>query len=140
MKLRKFVYVVMIAAVLLLAACASAPEAVEQPGGEQAATEPAAAEAPAAEAPAAEAPAAGEVVAPVEYPEAALIEGMREPKIFPVSDIVEFKAFDEYCEPEWVTKLVEEGKLPPIAERLPKEPAVYKEGFYSDGPDRKSVV
>ncbi|MFZ1813216.1 MAG: ABC transporter substrate-binding protein, partial [Rhizobiaceae bacterium] len=81
----------------------------------------------------AEAPAAGEVVAPVEYPEAALIEGMREPKIFPVSDIVEFKAFDEYCEPEWVTKLVEEGKLPPVAERLPKEPAVYKEGFYSDG-------
>ncbi|MBE2239793.1 MAG: ABC transporter substrate-binding protein [Caldilineaceae bacterium] len=133
MKLRKFVYVVMIAAVLLLAACASAPEAVEQPGGEQAATEPAAAEAPAAEAPAAAAPAEGEVATPVEYPEAALMEGMREPKVFPVSDIIEFKAFDEYCEPEWVTKLVEEGKLPPVAERLPKEPGVYKEGFYSDG-------
>lgn len=133
MKLRKFVYVVMIAAIVLLAACSSAPEAVEQPAADAPATEAPAAEAPAAEAPAAEAPAAGEVVAPVEYPEAVLMEGMREPKIFPVSDIVEFKAFDQYCEPEWVTALVEEGKLPPVAERLPNEPAVYKEGFYSDG-------
>jgi peptide/nickel transport system substrate-binding protein len=128
----------MIAALVLLAACSSAPEAVEQPAVEAPAAEaPAAdapaAEAPAAEAPAAEAPAAGEVAAPVEYPEAVLMEGMRQPKVMPVSDIVEFKAFDEYCEPEWVTALVEEGKLPPVAERLPKEPFVYKDTFYSDG-------
>ena len=134
MKLRTLLILVAALAMLLLGACSSAPEPVEQPAAEQPAAEQPAAEQPAAEQPAAaEAPAAGEVAAPVEYPEAALIEGMREPKVFPVSDIVEFKAFDEYCEPEWVTKLVEEGKLPPVAERLPKEPAVYKEGFYSDG-------
>ncbi len=125
--MRKLLYIFVIASMVLLAACQAAPAAVEQPG------EAPAAEAPAAEAPAAEAPAAGELAAPAEYPEPRLMEGMREPKIFPVSDIVEFKALDEYCEPEWVTKLVEAGKLPPVEERLPKEPAIYKEGFYSDG-------
>ena len=133
MKIRTLLILVAASAMLLLGACSSAPEPVEQPAAEQPAAEQPAAEQPAAEQPAAEAPAAGELAAPVEYPEAVLMEGMRAPKIFPVSDIVEFKAFDEYCEPEWVTKLVEEGKLPPVAERLPKEPAVYKEGFYSDG-------
>jgi peptide/nickel transport system substrate-binding protein len=135
MKLQKFVWVLALIGVLMLAtACASEPEAVEQPAAEAPAAEEAPAEAPAAEdAPAAEAPAAGELAAPVEYPEAVLMEGKRAPKVFPVSDIVEVKAFDEYCEPEWVTQLVAEGKLPPVAERLPKEPAVYKEGFYSDG-------
>jgi peptide/nickel transport system substrate-binding protein len=137
MKLQKFVWVMaLIGAMMLATACASEPEAVEAPAAEAPAAE-APAEAPAAEAPAeapaAEAPAAGELAAPVEYPEAVLMEGMRAPKVFPVSDIVEVKAFDEYCEPEWVTQLVAEGKLPPVAERLPKEPAVYKEGFYSDG-------
>ena len=131
MKLRKLLYVVVVLAMVLLAACSSAPEPVEQPAAEQPA-----AEAPAAEAPAAEAPAAGELAAPVEYPEAVLIEGMRAPKVFPVSDIVEFKAFDEYCEPEWVTKLVEEGKLPPVAERLPKEPAVYLSLIHISEPTR----
>jgi len=133
MKIRTLLILVAALAMLLLGACSSAPEPVEQPAAEQPAAEQPAAEQPAAEQPAAEAPAAGELAAPVEYPEAVLMEGMRSPKIFPVSDIVEFKSFDEYCEPEWVTKLVEEGKLPPVAERLPKEPAVYKEGFYSDG-------
>lgn len=139
MKLRNLLILILIAAVGLLAACASEPEPVQQPTA-PAAEQPAAPAQqpaqPAAQQPAAQpaAPAAGELAPPVEYPEAVLMEGMREPKIFPVSEIVEFRAFDKYCEPEWVTKLVEEGKLPPIEERLPKEPFVYKAGFYSDGP------
>jgi peptide/nickel transport system substrate-binding protein len=47
--------------------------------------------------------------------------------------MIEFRAFDKYCEPEWVTKLVNQGKLPPVEERLPKEPFVWKTGFMSSG-------
>lgn len=48
--------------------------------------------------------------------------------------ILEFKALREYREPEWVTeKFVKAGKLPPVAERLPKEPMVFKAGNMPDG-------
>ncbi len=48
--------------------------------------------------------------------------------------IVEFKALPEYKEPAWVTeKFVKTGKLPPLAERLPKEPMVFKAGNMPDG-------
>jgi peptide/nickel transport system substrate-binding protein len=42
----------------------------------------------------------------------------------PISEIVAYKALPEYHEPEWVTALVEAGELPPVEERLPKEPQV----------------
>ncbi|HEV2900400.1 MAG TPA: ABC transporter substrate-binding protein [Pseudaminobacter sp.] len=48
--------------------------------------------------------------------------------------ILEFKTLPEYREPEWVTeKFVKTGKLPPVAERLPKEPMVFKTGNMPDG-------
>ena len=48
--------------------------------------------------------------------------------------ILEFKALPEYKEPAWVTeKFVKTGKLPPLAERLPKEPMVFKTGNMPDG-------
>jgi peptide/nickel transport system substrate-binding protein len=48
--------------------------------------------------------------------------------------IMEFKALPEYKEPAWVTeKFVKTGKLPPVAERLPKEPLVFKTGNMPDG-------
>ncbi|TIX23111.1 MAG: ABC transporter substrate-binding protein, partial [Mesorhizobium sp.] len=41
--------------------------------------------------------------------------------------ILEFKALSEYHEPDWVTeKYVKTGKLPPVKDRLPKEPLVFK--------------
>lgn len=50
------------------------------------------------------------------------------------SDILEFKALPEYHEPDWVTeKLVKTGKLPPVKDRLPKEPMVYKTANMTDG-------
>ena len=50
------------------------------------------------------------------------------------SDILEYRALPSYSEPEWVTKkFVETGKLPPVAERLPKEPLVFKTGNMPDG-------
>ncbi|TQX87896.1 MULTISPECIES: ABC transporter substrate-binding protein [Rhizobium] len=48
--------------------------------------------------------------------------------------ILEFKALPEYHEPDWVTeKFVKTGKLPPVKDRLPKEPMVYKTGNMTNG-------
>jgi len=48
--------------------------------------------------------------------------------------ILEFKALPEYHEPDWVTeKYVKTGKLPPVKDRLPKEPLVFKTGNMTDG-------
>ena len=139
---------------MALAACGPTEQpAAEAPAAEPAATQPAAAEpakpteAPAAEAPAAAAPAAeapaAEVVETaygprpadaVEYPgppELDLGGAPVEPK--PISELVTYKALPEYHEPEWVTKLVEAGDLPPVADRLPKEPKVILAAGMSDG-------
>ncbi|MBD9539343.1 MULTISPECIES: ABC transporter substrate-binding protein [Ensifer] len=52
----------------------------------------------------------------------------------PRDSIAEFKALPEYKEPAWVTeKYVKTGKLPPVAERLPMEPMVFKTGNMPDG-------
>ena len=48
--------------------------------------------------------------------------------------ILEFKALPEYHEPDWVTeKYVKTGKLPPVKDRLPKEPLVFKTENMPDG-------
>ncbi|ESY66184.1 MULTISPECIES: ABC transporter substrate-binding protein [Mesorhizobium] len=48
--------------------------------------------------------------------------------------ILEFKALPEYHEPGWVTeKYVKAGKLPPVKDRLPKEPLVFKTANMPDG-------
>jgi peptide/nickel transport system substrate-binding protein len=48
--------------------------------------------------------------------------------------IEEFKALPEYHEPDWVTeKFVKTGKLPPVKDRLPKEPLVFKTENMPDG-------
>ena len=50
------------------------------------------------------------------------------------SDIEEYKALPAYSEPDWVTKqFVDTGKLPPVKDRLPKEPLVFKTGNMPDG-------
>jgi len=50
-----------------------------------------------------------------------------------IDQIVTYKALPEYHEPEWVTELVEKGELPPIEERLPKEPQVVLRSGMADG-------
>ncbi|RWM31880.1 ABC transporter substrate-binding protein [Mesorhizobium sp.] len=48
--------------------------------------------------------------------------------------ILEFKALPDYHEPDWVTeKYVKTGKLPPVKDRLPKEPLVFKTANMPDG-------
>jgi len=110
---------------VLLAACGAAPVAPAEQGGSEAA----ATEAPAAEA----AGDAGALQGPIPYPEGQVLEGSQQPKTFSVDQMIEFRAFDEYCEPDWVTALVDAGELPPVEERLPDEPFVWKTEFMSDG-------
>lgn len=60
-----------------------------------------------------------------EFPEPPELElGGAEVQRLPVDQIVTYRALPEYHEPDWVTELVEQGKLPPVAERLPVEPQV----------------
>jgi peptide/nickel transport system substrate-binding protein len=50
------------------------------------------------------------------------------------ADILGFKALPAYHEPDWVTKnFVDKGKLPPLKDRLPEEPLVFKTGNMTDG-------
>jgi peptide/nickel transport system substrate-binding protein len=56
------------------------------------------------------------------------------PNFVSISDIMEYKALPEYHEPAWVTEnFVKTGKLPPVEQRLPKEPLVYKTANMPDG-------
>ncbi len=66
-----------------------------------------------------------EIQGAVPFPEAVSLDlGGSEVKRQPISEIVTYKALDSYTEPAWITELVNAGKLPPVAERLPKEPQV----------------
>ncbi len=75
-----------------------------------------------------------EMAAPTAPPEPPKFEAQTEPVYVNRSDIFEFKALPAYSEPAWVTAFVDAGKLPPVAERLPKEPLVYKAANMPDGP------
>lgn len=109
----------------------AAPAATTAPAAEATAV-PAATTAPAAEATAA--PVAGELAGPIPYPAGQIIAGGREPKLFKLEEMMYYKKLDSYSEPEYIAKLVSEGTLPPVAERLPEEPQVIPNTFFSDGP------
>ncbi len=49
------------------------------------------------------------------------------------SDIYTHRALDNYSEAPMLSALVEAGKLPPVEERLPEEPVVFKTGAMVDG-------
>jgi peptide/nickel transport system substrate-binding protein len=67
-------------------------------------------------------------------PDPPVFEAQQSPNFVGVSDLFEYKALPEYHEPEWVTaNFVDEGLLPPVAERLPKEPLVFKTATMPDG-------
>ena len=69
-----------------------------------------------------------------ELPDPPAFAAQSEPNFVSVTDILEYKALPEYHEPDWVTsKYVDAGTLPPVKDRLPKEPMVYKTGDMPDG-------
>lgn len=82
----------------------------------------------------ASAPVAGDIKAPIAYPDAPPLEvGGTQVKKLPINQIVAYKALPEYHEAPWLDKLVSEGKLPPVKDRLPKEPQVYLKSGMKDG-------
>ena len=75
-----------------------------------------------------------QTVTPTTPPDPPKFDAQQSPNFVSISDIMEFKALPSYSEPEWMTKqFVETGKLPAVAERLPKEPLVYKKSDMPDG-------
>lgn len=131
---RRFVIVanLLLILALVLSACgpsAPAPAAEEEtPAAEE--------QAAVSEEPAAETAAGTELQGPVEYPEGTLPvagEETRKAASFPLDQILTYKALDEYHQPDWMDKFVEDGTLPPVADRLPKEPQVLLTSAMSDG-------
>jgi len=130
----------------VLAACAgqapAAPTAAPgaAPTAAPAAAAPTAAPAAAAAtaAPAAEAataaPAAAALQGPIPYPAGQIVAGSREPKLFKLDQILTYKKLDKYSEPDYIAKAVQAGTLPPVEKRLPDEPQVIPNSFFSDGP------
>jgi peptide/nickel transport system substrate-binding protein len=75
-----------------------------------------------------------QMVEPTTPPEPPEFPAQSEPVFVGISEILEYRALPEYSEPAWVTeKFVKTGKLPPVPERLPREPMVYKAGNMPDG-------
>lgn len=73
-------------------------------------------------------------VEPGPLPEPPKFEAQGQVKFVGVKDIFEYKALPKYSEPDWVTSgFVKAGKLPPVAERLPKQPMVYKTANMKNG-------
>ena len=74
-----------------------------------------------------------DVVAPTTPPDAPQFDAQGTPVFVNRSDIYEYKALAAYNQPEWVKAFEAAGKLPPLADRLPKEPLVYKPANQPDG-------
>ena len=74
-----------------------------------------------------------DMMAPTTPPDAPKFDAQGEPVYVNRADIYEYKALPAYSEPAWVTAFVDAGKLPPVAERLPKEPLVFKTTNEPDG-------
>jgi peptide/nickel transport system substrate-binding protein len=75
-----------------------------------------------------------QIVEPTAPPEPPQFPAQGEPVFVDRDEIFEYRALDSYSEPSWVTeKFVETGKLPPVQERLPAEPLVYKVANMPDG-------
>ena len=70
---------------------------------------------------------------PVAYPEPRQLDQRGDVAFIGYDDFQTYKALDSYHEPDYVAKLVKEGKLPPVEQRLPKEPYVFKTKAMADG-------
>lgn len=70
---------------------------------------------------------------PTTPPDPPTFEAQGTPNFVGISDIFEYKALPSYNEPDFVKAFVDAGKLPPVAERLPKEPMVFKTSNMPDG-------
>ncbi len=66
-------------------------------------------------------------------PDPPKFDAQGEPVFKTRAEVYTYRALDSYSEPEWVTKFVDAGKLPPVGERLPAEPLVFEAAAMPDG-------
>jgi peptide/nickel transport system substrate-binding protein len=77
---------------------------------------------------------ARQIADPIPYPDPNPIEvGGSEVQRLPIDQIVTYKALPEYHQAPMLDAFVESGELPPVEERLPKEPQVYLTSGMKDG-------
>ena len=75
-----------------------------------------------------------QMVAPTVPPDPPKFAAQGTPNFVSAKDIYVYKALPEYHEPDWVTsQFVTPGKLPPVKDRLPKEPLVFLTANMTDG-------
>lgn len=74
-----------------------------------------------------------QMVEPTTPPTPPTFSAQGTPNFVNISDIQEFKALPEYHEAPSLDAFVKAGKLPPVKDRLPKEPLVYKASNMPDG-------
>jgi len=78
--------------------------------------------------------AAATTVTPIPYPaNPSPLDSAAKIKRYSLDQVIEYKALPSYSEPDYVTDLVKQGKLPPVEQRLPAKPQVIKTSFMSDG-------
>ena len=70
---------------------------------------------------------------PVPYPEPRPLDQRAEISFISPDELQTFEKLAQYSEPGYITELVKAGKLPPVEERLPKQPLVFKASGMSDG-------
>jgi peptide/nickel transport system substrate-binding protein len=67
-------------------------------------------------------------------PDPPVFAAQTKPSLVSIEQILGFHALPEYYEPDWVTRnFVATGRLPPVRDRLPKEPLVYTAADMPDG-------
>jgi len=76
----------------------------------------------------------GQSIPTADLPDPPKFDAQQLPNFVSINDIMTYKALPEYHEPQWVTdQFVKTGKLPPVKDRLPKEPLVYLTANEPDG-------
>src|SRR5882724_2083287 len=75
-----------------------------------------------------------DMVQPTAVPDPPTFKGQSKVKLLDVNEFYEYKALPAYHEPDWVTKnYVDTGKLPPLKDRLPPQPLIFKTAGMPDG-------
>ena len=78
-------------------------------------------------------PVAAQMAEPTTPPPPPEFAAQGEPVFVNRADVYEYRALDSYSQPEFMDAFVESGALPPVEERLPAEPLVYKTSNMPDG-------
>lgn len=74
-----------------------------------------------------------QMVAPTAPPEPPKFAAQAEPDFLDRSELLEYRALDNYAQPAFMDAFVQSGDLPPVEDRLPKQPMVYKTAAMPEG-------